>query len=113
MGARQDIPGATEWVLQESISAYTDEAYTNAKKYLGTGITGAEAQVDKNTETFIGQLRWMKPLKPVINVVSLVDPTEGLRTQISTDMAKYVKTVRSHGMRQVNMQAVVSQNDGL
>src|SRR6478752_7606644 len=113
MGARKDIPGAEEWVLQESISAYTDEAYTNAKKYLGTGITGAEAQVDKSTETFIGQLRWKKPLKPVINVVSLTDPTEGNRTTMDTDMAKYVKTVRSHGAKQVNMQVVVAQEDGL
>jgi hypothetical protein len=113
MGARKDVPGATEWVLQESIAAYTDEAYTNAKKFLGTGVTGAEAQVDTSGETFIGQLRWKKPLKPVINIVSLVDPTEGQRTSVNTDMAKYVKTVRSHGARQVNMQVVVSQEDGL
>jgi hypothetical protein len=113
MGARKDIPGAEEWVLQESISAYTDEAYTNAKKFLGTGITGAEAQVDKGTETFIGQLRWKKPLKPVINVVSLTDPTDGDRTGQDSDMAKYAKTVRSHGAMKINMQEVVTQQDGL
>lgn len=113
MTVRTNVPGATEYVLQESIGAYTDEAYTNAKKLSGTGIAGAEAELDTTTETFIGQLRWKKPLKPVINVASLTDPTEGQRTTQSSNFAKYVKSARTHGARQVNMQQVVTQQDGL
>jgi hypothetical protein len=113
MTARTNVSGATEYVLQESIGAYSDEAYTNAKKLSGTGIAGADAEIDVNTETFIGQLRWKKPLTPVINVASLTDSTEGTRTTQSSNFAKYVKTARTHGARQVNMQQVVTQQDGL
>ena len=113
MGARQDIPGAENFVLQSAIGAYTDEAYTNAKKLSGTGIAGADAEIDVNTETFIGQLRWKKPLKPVINILSLTDPTDGTRTTIASNFATYVKSARSHGANQVNIQQVVTQNDGL
>ena len=38
MTARTNIPGADNFVLQESITAYSDEAYTNARKLSGTGI---------------------------------------------------------------------------
>lgn len=113
MTVRTNVTGATEYVLQEAIGAYSDEAYTNAKKLSGTGIAGADAEIDVNTETFIGQLRWKKPLTPVINVASLDDSTNGTVTTQSSNFAKYVKTVRTHGARQVNMQAVVSQQDGL
>ncbi len=113
MTARTNIPGATDSVLQEAISAYSDEAYTNAKKLVGTGIAGAQADIDTNTETFVGQLRWKKPLKPVINVASLTDATAGTKTTQSSNYAKYIKTVRTHGAEQVNMKQVVTQEDGL
>jgi hypothetical protein len=113
MTVRTNVPGATDTVLQSSIGAYSDEAYTNAKKLVGTGIAGADAEIDVNTETFIGQLRWKKPLQPVINVVSLTDSAEGTRTTQSSSFAKYIKTARSHGANQVNMKQVVTQEDGL
>jgi hypothetical protein len=113
MTVRVNVPGATEYVLQEAIGAYSDEAYTNAKKLSGTGIAGADAEIDTSTETFVGQLRWKKPLKPVINVASLTDPADGIRTTQSSNYAKYIKTVRTHGAQQVNMQQVVTQQDGL
>jgi hypothetical protein len=105
--------GASEYALQESIAAYSEELYTNAKKLSGTGIAGADAEIDTSGETFIGQLRWKKPLDAKINIISLVDPTEGTKTVVSTDYAKYVKTARSHGARQINMAQIVTQQDGL
>ena len=113
MTVRTNIPGATEYVLQEAIGAYVDEEYTNAKKLSGTGIAGADADIDTGTETFVGQLRWKKPLKPVINVASITEPDDGIRTTQSSNFAKYIKTVRTHGAQQVNMQVVVTQQDGL
>ena len=113
MPAASKTIGDQQWIIQEAIGAYTDEAYTTQKTIARSGIAGADAAIDVSGETFVGQLRWRKPLTPVINVVSLTDPTEGARTTQSSATAMYVKSVRSHGARQINMQEVISQQDGL
>lgn len=113
MSVKTDIAGATNEVLQEALSAYSDEAYTNARKLSGTGIVGSNPDIDKNTETFVGQIRWHKPLNPTINVASLTDSTNGTKTTYSSDFLKYIKTVRTHGAEKVNMAQVVTQQDGL
>jgi hypothetical protein len=113
MTARTNVPGATNEVLQSALSAYSDEAYTNAKKLSGTGIVGSNPDIDPSTETFIGQVRWHKPMNPVINVASLTDSTAGAKTNYSSDYLRYVKSVRTHGAEKVNMQKVVTQVDGL
>lgn len=109
----QSPAGADNFILQESIGEYSDEAYTNARKLSGTAIVAGNPLIDKNTETFIGQMRWFKPLKPVINVASLTDRTDGQKTSYSSQMQQYIKTVRTHGAEKVNMQEVVTQKDGL
>ena len=113
MTAVTNLAGADNYVLQETIGAYSDEAYTNAKKLSGTGIVSGNPQIDTNTETFIGQMRWHKPLNPTINVASLTDSADGVTTDTDTDFQKYIKTVRTHGAKKVNMQQVVTQVDGL
>jgi len=113
MAVKTDLAGATNYVLQSAISAYSDEAYTNAKKLSGTGIVGENPNIDTSTETFIGQVRWYKPLNPVINVASLTDATDGSTTTTAQDFLTYIKTVRTHGATKVNMQQVVTQEDGL
>jgi len=96
-----------------AISAYSDEAYTKAKKLNGTGIVASDQRIDLSGESFIGQFRWYKPLSATVNVASLNTATAGTYTSISTDVADYVKTVRTFGAEQVNMQEVVSKQDGL
>jgi len=113
MTAVTNLAGASNYVLQEAISGYSDEAYTNARKLSGTGIIGSNDQIDVKTETFMGQIRWNKPLNPTINVASLTDSTDGTTTSYTTDFLKYIKTVRTHGAEKVNMQEVVTQIDGL
>lgn len=113
MSVKTAIPGATNEVLQEALSGYSDEAYTNAKKLSGTGIVGTNPDIDTGTETFIGQVRWHKPLNPTVNTASLTDATEGTKTSYSSDYLRYVKTVRTHGAEKVNMAQVVTQQDGL
>lgn len=113
MTLRTNVTGADNYVLQEAISAYSDEAYTNARKLTGTGIIGPNPNIDTSTETFIGQVRWYKPLNPVINTASLTDPTNGSTTSFGSDYLNYVKTVRTHGASKVNLQQVVTQADGL
>jgi hypothetical protein len=113
MTAITDLAGADDYVLQEAINMYADEAYTNAKKLVGTGIVGSNDKIDVNTETFIGQIRWNKPLSPAINVASLTDSTNGTKTSHSQEFLRYIKTVRTHGAENVNMKAVVTQEDGL
>ena len=113
MGAITGLAGASNYVLQEAINAYADEAYTTAKKLSGTGLVGSNPKIDKNTETFIGQIRWEKPLNPTINVASLTDSADGTTTSTSEEFLTYIKTVRTHGAEKVNMAQVVTQKDGL
>ena len=96
-----------------AISAYSDEAYTTAKKLNGTGIVAADQRIDLSGESFIGQFRWYKPLSATVNVASLSSAADGTYTGMSTDVADFVKTVRTFGAEQVNMQEVVSKADGL
>ena len=108
-----DLAGATNEVLQATIGGYSDEAYTNAKKLSGTGIVSGNPQIDTNTETFVGQMKWLKPLNPTINIASLTDATNGTTTTYGSDYLKYIKTVRTHGAEKVNMKEVVTKSDGL
>lgn len=96
-----------------AISAYADEAYTSEKKLNSTGIVGSRNDITADGESFIGQFRWYKPLSANINIASLSSSTAGTYTNISTDVANYIKTVRTFGAQQVNLQEVVSKQDGL
>lgn len=113
MTVKTDLAGATNFVLQETLGMYTDEAYTNAKSLANTGITGDNPQITTDTETFSGQMRWFKPLNPTINVASLTDASDGSKTSFTSDYLTYIKSVRTHGADKVNMQQVVTQQDGL
>lgn len=108
-----NIPGADNYALQSVLSAYSDEAYTTAKKLNSTGLVGSNPLINKDTETFMGQLRWFKPMNPVINVASIVDATPGNRTDYGSEFLNYIKTVRTSGAMKVNMKQVVTQSDGL
>lgn len=96
-----------------AISAYSDEAYTTAKKLNGTGIVAADQRIDVSGESFIGQFRWYKPLNATVNVASLSTATNGTITGVETDYANFVKTVRTFGAEQINLQEVISKQDGL
>jgi len=96
-----------------AISAYADEMYSNAKKLNSTGIVGTDARIDPTGESFIGQMRWYKPLAANINVASLSSSGAGTYTDVSTEIADYIKTVRTFGSEQINLQQIVSQQDGL
>ena len=96
-----------------AISAYADEAYTTAQKLNSTGIVGMRDDINADGESFVGQFRYYKPLAANVNVASLSSATNGTYTDITTDIANYVKTVRTFGAQQVNMQEVVSKQDGL
>jgi hypothetical protein len=113
MGARTNVAGATDYVLQEAINAYADEAYTTAKKLSGTGIVGTNPQIDTSTETYVGQVRWNKPITSVINVASLTNAAVGTQSNYAQDFLTYVKTVRTNGTSKVNLKEVVTQTDGL
>ena len=105
--------GNNTYAIQQALSAYSDEAYTTAKKLSGTGIVGPNPNINTDTETFVGQVRWYKPINPTINVASLTTATAGTGTNYASDFSSYVKTVRTHGATQVNLQQVVTQQDGL
>lgn len=96
-----------------AISAYADEEYTAARKLNSTDIVGTDARINPNGESFTGQLRWYKPLAANINIASLSSSSAGTYTDISTEIADYIKTVRTFGAQQINLQQVISQQDGL
>jgi len=108
-----DIGGNTEYALQAALGAYSHEAYTNARKLTGTGLVSGNPMIDKGTETYIGQLRWFKPLNPTINTASLSDSSDGAMTTFESDFLNYIKTVRTHGAQKVNMSSLVTGVDGL
>lgn len=107
------VTGAEDFVLQESITAYADEAYTNARKLSSTGIVGSNPDIDPNTETFKGQIRWRKPMTYNVNVASLTDSTNGTTSSTGSEFLTYIKTVRSSGARKVNVQDLITKQDGL
>ena len=96
-----------------AISAYADEAYTTSKKLNSTGIVSTRPDINADGESFVGQFRWHKPLSANINVPSLSSATAGTYTDITTDISNYVKTMRTFGAQQVNLQEVISKKDGL
>jgi hypothetical protein len=96
-----------------AISAYSDEAYTSSKKLNSTGIVGSRDDINADGESFIGQMRFYNPLSANINIASLSSATDGTYTDITTEIADYVKSVRTFGAQQVNMQEVISKQDGL
>jgi len=106
--------GNFSFAIQSALSAYSDEMYTNAKKLSGTGIVGSNSQIDPSTETFIGQTRFYKPYATQsVNVASTSSSSDGAKQTYVSDFLTYVKTVRTHGAQEINMQRVVSQQDGL
>jgi hypothetical protein len=105
--------GASNFILQAAITAYRDEEYTNARKLSSTGIVGSNPDIDVATESFIGQVRWFKPMNPTINVASLTDATDGTTSDYASDYLTYIKSVRTYGGKKVNLQQVVTQQDGL
>jgi hypothetical protein len=114
MAASNTTMGNFTFALQAALGAYSDETYTNAKKLSGTGIVGGSAQIDPSTETYIGQARFFKPYSSqTVNVASLSSATDGSKQSYTSDYLTYVKTVRTHGAQEINMQRVVSQQDGL
>lgn len=113
MSAETDLAGADNYVLQEAIGAYADEAYTAAKKISSTGVVGGNPLINTNTETFTGQLRWFKPINQVVNTASLTNAADGTKSTYGSAYLDYIKTVRTHGAEKVNMQEVVTQVDGL
>jgi len=108
-----NVNGSDTYALQAALGAYSDEAYTNARKLSGTGIVGPNPNIDTKTETFIGQVRWFKPITAIVNTVSLDNSGNGTGSTYTSDFSTYVKTVRSHGATNVNMSQVVTQQDGL
>jgi len=108
------VAGSTmKFQVQRYVGDYAHEMYTNAKKLSGTAIVGASAEINTSIEDYLGQARWYKPLMANINVPSVTDATAGTYTETDTAFYKYAKTVRTHGAKEVNVQKVISQEDGL
>lgn len=106
--------GDFSFALQSALGAFADESYTNAKKINGTAVVSRSANIDPTTETYIGQTRFMKPYtNQVVNVADASNATDGATQGYESDWLTYIKTVRTHGAKDVNVQRVLSQVDGL
>ena len=113
--------------LARAVSAYSDEAYTGARKLISTALVGSDARISGSDEDYFGTIRYYKPLgdtlqydgsddttgaATVVNIATQAS-TEGAKTSISTVTEQYIKTVRTHGADQYNVQRVISGEDGL
>jgi hypothetical protein len=96
-----------------AISAYAQEDWVAAKRINSTGIVATSTEIDTTGEGFTGQLRWFKPFSATVNLASLSSATAGNYSTLSTDIANYIKSARTMGMNQINLQKVISQQDGL
>jgi hypothetical protein len=112
MTATQVVDNQTV-VLQNSLQFMRDEAYTKAKTFLGTLMVGGNPTIDTKTETFVGQLKWNKPLNHNINVLTLTDPTAGVVTNGAQDFLTYIKTARSTGAEAINTAELITQMDSI
>lgn len=101
------------YVLQTAVGTYATEAYTDAKRLSNTDLVSRNSGIDVSTENFSGQMRWFKPLNPIINIASLIDPTDGVPSNYSSAFLKYIKTVRTQGMYKVNVAEMITGDDGL
>ena len=96
-----------------AISAYAQERWTAERRINSTGIVTTNADITPNGENYFGQLRWYKPLDAVYNQPSTTVDTAGLYTDLSTEIANYIKSARAMGMKQVNIAQAISKQDGL
>lgn len=117
--------------LARAVSAYASEEYTDARRLTGTELIGTDARISTNDEDFYGTIRWDKPL----GTLSYVDPstgadtayaasggtvinyatqddTKGNTTNFATDVAQYIKSVRTHGASDYMVTQVITQRDG-
>lgn len=101
------------YVLQAAMADLADEAYTSAKKLVGTGVVSTPEGVNVDTETYAGQLRWNRPIQANINVGSAKDPTDGSLSSHTMGQMDYIKTTRSVGMRESQITAALTQKNGL
>lgn len=101
------------YVLQTAVGTYAQEAYTDAKRLSNTDLVSRNSGIDGSVENFSGQMRWFKPLQAIINIASLVDPTDGVPSNYSSAFLKYIKTVRTAGMYKVNVAEMITGDDGL
>lgn len=101
------------YVVKTAIGAYANERYTLARRLSNSGFVSRNSTINTDDETFTGQMRWRQPMNPVINIASLVDPTDGVPSNFSTAFLNYVKTVRTSGAQKINLTEVVTSEDGL
>lgn len=96
-----------------AISNYAQERWTEEKRINSTGMVTGDVNVSAMGEGFTGQMRWYKPVSATINNASLTDSSDGTYSAIATDIANYIKNLRTAGIEQVNMQSVISRQDGI
>lgn len=100
--------------VELAVTAYASERHTHAKLVNSTALVTAAAEIDTTGESFIGQMRWIKPVEAVINNASPSNSQDGVYSTLSTDIATYVKAMRSTAINQVNLSKLVTGNmDGI
>ena len=97
-----------------AISAYARERWVHARLLSGTSLVNSNVNIDPSGEGFTGQLRWLKEFDATINIPTTSGAsTDGTATDISTDIADYIKCARAFGAEAPNMADIVTQRTGL
>ena len=98
--------------IELAIAAYTDEMYTVEKKLHTSALVADDPTISGNGESYIGQLRFHNTISPTFNTPSLTSATDGSFSDISTYLATYIKGAGDIGFNQVNLQNMISQQNG-
>jgi hypothetical protein len=106
------LPGAENYILQETLAEMAAEATKDAKTVHTTAVVSTNnPTIDVKTETFTGRSRWQKPLRPVVNSVTLTDASRGATSTIGYAESTYVKIHRATGASGINPAKLVTQTD--
>jgi hypothetical protein len=96
-----------------AISAYAQERWTQEQRINSTGLVTSGNGIDTTGESFIGQLRWFKPVQGVFNQPVIGTATAGSYSTMSTSILNYIKNVRTLGVQEENIQSIISRQEGI
>ena len=108
------IDAATYKNVAIAISQYSLERWTHARLLTGTGMTSGNVDILTSGEGFTGQLRWLQEFDATINQVEVSgSSTDGTVTNMTSEIADYIKCMRSFGADAPRQAGTVTQRDGL
>ena len=104
-----DVLGMDAHLVASLLGDYYDEEYANARQLTGTGIMSTSNKINQDSESYTGQFRWRQPLNMTLNYLTADDPTDGVTSGMSSELANYIKGFYSYGATDVDLREIISK----